>query len=39
MDFMKNLSKTSKGSDVISVVVDRLTKSAHFIVIKIIYSL
>jgi len=34
MDFVEVLSKTMKGSDSIWVIVDRLTKSAHFIPIK-----
>lgn len=39
MDFMTSLPKTSKGSDTIWVMVDRLTKLAHFILIKISYPL
>ncbi|GAU45290.1 hypothetical protein TSUD_327480 [Trifolium subterraneum] len=35
MDFVGGLPKTAKGNGVIWVVVDRLTKSAHFIAIKI----
>ncbi|GJR68635.1 putative reverse transcriptase domain-containing protein [Tanacetum coccineum] len=31
MDFMTKLSRTSSGHDTIWVIVDRLTKSAHFI--------
>ncbi|GKA62521.1 putative reverse transcriptase domain-containing protein [Tanacetum coccineum] len=31
MDFIKKLPKTSNGHDTIWVIVDRLTKSAHFI--------
>lgn len=34
MDFVSGLSSTLKGSDTIWVIVDRLTKSAHFIPIK-----
>ncbi|MCI49420.1 retrotransposon protein, partial [Trifolium medium] len=34
MDFVSGLTKTSKGHAVIWVVVDRLTKSAHFIAIN-----
>ena len=34
MDFVTGLSKSSKGNTVIWVVVDRLTKSAHFISYK-----
>lgn len=39
MDFVKRLTKASKGSDLIWVVMDILTKSAHFILRKIGYSL
>ncbi|GAU29258.1 hypothetical protein TSUD_392080 [Trifolium subterraneum] len=35
MDFVGGLPKTAKGNEVIWVVVDRLTKSAHFIAIKV----
>ncbi|GAU51866.1 hypothetical protein TSUD_416500 [Trifolium subterraneum] len=35
MDFVGGLPKTAKGNEVIWVVVDRLTKPAHFIAIKI----
>ncbi|GAU48050.1 hypothetical protein TSUD_404850 [Trifolium subterraneum] len=35
MDFVGGLPKTAKGNEVIWVVVDRLTMSAHFIAIKI----
>nr|GEZ49201.1 reverse transcriptase domain-containing protein [Tanacetum cinerariifolium] len=31
MDFVTKLSKTSNGQDTIWVIVDRLTKSAHFL--------
>jgi hypothetical protein len=34
MDFMGGFPKTLMGSDSIWVIVDRLTKSAHFIPIK-----
>ena len=31
MDFVTNLPKTQKGNDAIWIIVDRLTKSAHFL--------
>ena len=34
MDFITKLPKTTAGYDTIWVIVDRLTKSAHFLVIK-----
>ncbi len=39
MDFVVGLPRTTKGHDAIWVVVDRLTKSAHFISIKTTFSL
>ncbi|KAL5559924.1 hypothetical protein UlMin_036136 [Ulmus minor] len=39
MDFVVGLPKTAKSHDAIWVIVDRLTKSAHFIPIKMTYSL
>ncbi|GJW75628.1 putative reverse transcriptase domain-containing protein [Tanacetum coccineum] len=39
MDFVTKLSKTSSGHDTIWVIVDRLTKSAHFIPTKATYSM
>ena len=39
MDFVVGLPKTSEGYDAIWVIVDRLTKSARFIEIKVNYSL
>jgi hypothetical protein len=38
MDFIVGLSKTSKGYDSIWVIVDRLTKLAHFLPVKTTYS-
>ncbi|KAL5558740.1 hypothetical protein UlMin_025378 [Ulmus minor] len=39
MDFVVGLPKTTNGYDAVWVIVDRLTKSAHFLPIKITYSL
>ncbi|KAL5562387.1 hypothetical protein UlMin_032134 [Ulmus minor] len=39
MDFVVGLPKTNNGHDAVWVIVDRLTKSAHFLPIKITYSL
>lgn len=39
MDFVTSFPKTYKGSYTIWVMVDRLTKSAYFILIKISYPL
>ncbi|KAL5564584.1 hypothetical protein UlMin_027748 [Ulmus minor] len=39
MDFVTDLPKMPSGYDAIWVVVDRLTKSAHFIPIKVTYKL
>ena len=34
MDFIMGLPKTTNGYDAIRVIVDRLTKSAHFLPVK-----
>ncbi|KAI3827739.1 hypothetical protein L1987_01822 [Smallanthus sonchifolius] len=34
MDFITNLPRTAKGNDTIWVIIDRLTKSAHFLPIR-----
>lgn len=39
MDFMMKFMKTMKGRDSIWVIVDSMTKSAHFIPVKISYPL
>ncbi|WVZ79732.1 hypothetical protein U9M48_027277, partial [Paspalum notatum var. saurae] len=38
MDFVTELPKTKKGKDAIWVIVDRLTKTAHFIPVKTTYG-
>ena len=38
MDFVEGLPKTTSENDTIWVIVDRLTKSAHFIAIKATFS-
>ena len=39
MDFVVGLSRSQQGNDAIWVVVDRLTKSAHFLPIRQTHSL
>jgi hypothetical protein len=38
MDFITGLPRTQKGYDAIWVIMDRLTKVAHFIPVKITYK-
>ena len=38
MDFLTRLPKTTKGHDSIGVIVDCLTKNAHFFPMKTTYS-
>ena len=39
MDFLVGVPKTSEGPDLIQVIIDHLTKSAHFLLVKVSYSL
>jgi len=39
MDFVSGLLRSPKGHDAIWVIVDRMTKSAHFLHIRMNYSL
>ena len=39
MDFMTNLPKTSRGHDVVWVIVDRLTNSVHFLAVRMTFTL
>ena len=39
MDFMTHLPWTPQGYDVVWVIVDRLTKSAHFLAIQMTFTL
>jgi len=39
MDFVSSLPKTSHGHDAVWVIVDRLTKSAHFIPVNMKYKM
>ena len=39
MDFVTGLPRSPKGHEVIWVIVDRMTKIAHFIPVKMTYSL
>ena len=38
MDFVTSLPKTQKGMDSIWVIIDRLTKSAHFLPVRTLFS-
>ena len=39
MDFVTHLPRTSRKHDVVWVIVDRLTKSAHFLVVRMTFTL
>ena len=39
MDFVTHFPRTSLGHDVVWVIVDRLTKSAHFLAVQMTFTL
>ena len=39
MDFVTHLPRTSRKHDAVWVIVDRLTKSAHFLVMRMTFTL
>ena len=39
MDFMTHFPRTSQGHDAVWVIVDRLMKSAHFLVVRMTFTL
>ena len=39
MDFVTHLPQTSRGHDAVWVIVDRLTKSAHFLAVWMTFTL
>ena len=39
MDFVTGLPRSPKGHEAIWVIVDRMTKTVHFILVKMTYSL
>ena len=39
MDFVTHLPHTSRGHDVVWVIVDRLTKSIHFLAVQMTFTL
>ena len=38
MDFMTHLPRTLQGHDAVWVIVDRFTKSAHFLVVQMTFT-
>ena len=39
MDFVTHLPRTSRGHDTVWVIVDRLTKSTNFLVVRMTFTL
>ena len=39
MDFVTHLPQTSRGNDAMWVIVDRLTKSTHFLAVRMTFTL
>ena len=39
MDFVTHLPRTPQGHDAVWVIVDRLTKSAHFLAVRMTFTL
>ena len=39
MDFVTHLPRTSRGHDTVWVIVDRLTKSTHFLAVRMTFTL
>ena len=39
MDFVTHLPRTSRGHDAVWVIVDRLTKLAHFLAVRMTFTL
>ena len=39
MDFITHLPRTSRKHDAVRVIVDRLTKSAHFLAVRMTFTL
>ena len=39
MDFVLGLPQTQKGNDIVWIIIDRLTKSTHFLLVNMKYSL